>query len=95
MGLGETSPDGIEDGVQTTGHFEFLEDAVQMGLDRLFTDEKVLGNFFVGAAGDQVLEDFDLPGGEAFFGSFRRASRRGIIISQGLEELRHHAPLDP
>ena len=87
--------DGIQKGFGPAADIQLFKNAVYMRLDGLFTDEKVLGDFFVGAAGDQVMENFDLPGCEAFFGSFRSSFQMGIIISQSLEELRHHSPFDP
>ena len=40
----------IENSLETSGDLELLEDAVQMALDCVLTDEEVLGNFFVGEA---------------------------------------------
>ena len=60
--LGQAFPDRTENGLETAGDLEFPEDAAQMSFHCFLTDEEVLGDFFIGAACGEEMEDLPLPG---------------------------------
>src|ERR1700747_3207621 len=50
--------DSVEGKLEPVGHAEFVENVVQMILDRLLTDEKFLADFAVAKALRHQLNDF-------------------------------------
>ena len=59
--------DGPEGCFDASADTKFFEDAVQMALDRLFADTKLIGNFFVRGAFHEDAQDFFLPGRQTLF----------------------------
>ena len=54
--------DGPEACFEAPADIKFFENSVQMALDRLFADKKLLGNFFVRGALREDTQNLLLPG---------------------------------
>ena len=62
--LGESVLVGVADGLGAVAGAGLLEDVVDVGLDGGGADDERGGDFGVGEAGGDQLEDFDFAGGE-------------------------------
>ena len=93
-GLSQPALDRVENGLETAGHVELLEDAVQMALDRLFADEKGLGDVFVRSPCREQTQDLLFPGGQRVL-----LPPAAVLSELGSGLLFHesgdHLPVDP
>lgn len=93
-GLAQAPLDHVEDGFEAPGDLEFLEDTIQMALDRLLADREGLGDLLIRAARGEEPQNLPFPFSQPIL--LPRLGVFGFEIRGGLslQQLGDEPPLD-